>query len=326
MRGFVDTAGEQLAIECSLPWVEDLIVEGVGGELHVNDAPDPSLRVIVEAERQPFPTAGWRLLARGARHKRREVVVENACTAGFDLHLSCTAQRAEFSYRWRPPPRDRAAARLLRSRFHLLARAVLMQYPALWWAGTRGRVPLHASACTAGGSVALITAPSGVGRSTLILGELNRGERATSDNLAAGDGRTVWGLVEPLRIEGGEGRSMPHGRRESALRGRAESLVPDLLLVLERKSAGPSRAFAITPGAAAQSLVASTYMAGELRRFWPFAATLAAGTGLGPAHPPVTDVASAFAARLPCFALDLGARPAPSLGQLLEAQETKACA
>jgi hypothetical protein len=46
-------------------------------------------------------------------------------------------------------------------------------------------------------------------------------------------------------------------------------------------------------------------MAGELRRFWAFAATLAAGTGAGPAHPQVLDVAAAFAARLPCARLTL---------------------
>ena len=67
---------------------------------------------------------------------------------GFDLRLRCGPEGVELTYRWRPPARDRAAAWALRSRFHLLARAVLMQYPALWWAGTRGRAPLHASACT----------------------------------------------------------------------------------------------------------------------------------------------------------------------------------
>jgi hypothetical protein len=41
-------------------------------------------------------------------------------------------------------------------------------------------------------------------------------------------------------------------------------------------------------------------MAGELRRFWPLAATLALATGLGPAHPDVSGVAAMLAARLPC--------------------------
>src|SRR6185295_17819135 len=158
MNAFLDTAGERLAIECSLPWVMELIAEGAAGELRESEAA-------------------------GAWLREGELVIENACTAGFDLHLRHTAERAVFTYRWRPPARDRAAARILRSRFHLLARAILTQYPALWWAGTRGRAPLHASACVVGGATPLVTASSGIGRSTLVLGELRAGGRATGDNL-----------------------------------------------------------------------------------------------------------------------------------------------
>ena len=43
----------------------------------------------------------------------------------------------------------------------------------------------------------------------------------------------------------------------------------------------------LSPDEAARALVAGTYMAGELRRFWPFAATLALATGIGPVHPDV---------------------------------------
>jgi hypothetical protein len=66
-------------------------------------------------------------------------------------------------------------------------------------------------------------------------------------------------------------------------------------------------------------------MAGELRRYWAFAATLAAGTALGPAHPPVEDVASSFAAGLPCFLLLLGRRPSARLADLLESAAVEAC-
>jgi hypothetical protein len=59
-------------------------------------------------------------------------------------------------------------------------------------------------------------------------------------------------------------------------------------------------------------------MAGELRRYWAFAATLSAGTGLGPAHPPVADIASSFAASLPCFALSLGKKPGARLFEVFE--------
>jgi hypothetical protein len=324
MRGFLVTAGERLQFECSVPWVAELVAEAAGGELSRREAPGVTLRVEVEPDRGAFGTAGWQLLARGAWCRNNDVVVENACTSGFDLHLRRTAQHVELTYRWRPPTRERAAARLLRSRFHLLARAVLMQYPALWWAGTRGRVPLHASGCVAGGSTPLLTAQSGIGRSTLLLSELASGGRATGDNLAVGDGTTLWGLVEPVRVKGGNGRRMPHGRHEAPLQHRAESLVPDCLVVLERGARAEATLVPWSSDSAARSIVTSTYMAGELRRYWTFAATLAAGSGLGPAHPPITEVASAFAAKLPCFSLALGRKRDARLSDLLDAVEVAA--
>jgi len=324
MRGFLDTAGECVAIECSLPWVMELIAEGGGGELRSTEGSHASVQVQVEADRRQFETRGWELLARGAWRRNGEVVVENPCTAGFDLHLRHTPDRAEFTYRWRPPARDRAVARLLRSRFHLLARAMLMQYPVLWWAGTHGRVPLHASACVASGSTPLLTGPSGVGRSTLVVAEVAAGGQATGDNLAVSDGITVWGIVEPVRVEGGGGRRMPHGRQEGPLLQRAESLVPDRLLVLERGRTDRSSLSPCSTEKAASALVTSTYMAGELRRYWAFAATLSAGAGRGPAHPPITGVASALATRLPCFSLVLGRRPGMGLSQLLDTVDVAA--
>jgi hypothetical protein len=326
MRGFLDTAGERLEIDCSPAWVAELIAEGSGGELKRDETADASILVQVESQRHPFETRGWKPLTRGAWEREGEVLMEDVCTAGFDLRVRCTPERTEFTYRWRPPARDRAAAWLLRSRFHLLARAVLIQYPALWWAGTRGRAPLHASAYAATDSTPLVTAPSGIGRSTFILGELRSGGFATGDNLAVGDGTTVWGLLEPLRVENGDGRRMPHGRREAALRGRAEALVPDRLFVLERGRSDDPSLVTCSPAAAARSLVTSTYMAGELRRYWAFAATLSAGTGLGPAHPPVTEVASAFATELPCFSLTLARTPGARLSDQLGAVEVQACA
>jgi hypothetical protein len=64
-------------------------------------------------------------------------------------------------------------------------------------------------------------------------------------------------------------------------------------------------------------LVSSTYMAGELRRYWALAAALAVGTGVGPVHPPVERVASEFTANLPCFSLGLGPVPGAYLFDLL---------
>jgi hypothetical protein len=201
-----------------------------------------------------------------------------------------------------------------------------MQYPALWWAGVRGRAPMHASAWTSGGSTPLVTAPSGIGRSTLLRHELELGSCSTGDNLAVGDGTTLWGLVEPVRVEGGSGRRMPHGRREAAIAGRVEALDPDALVVLERGSDDRPTLRRCSSTKAERALVTSTYMAAELRRYWAFAATLAAGTGVGPAHPPVTEVASAFVAGQTSFSLVLGKSPGACLSELLTAAEVAECA
>lgn len=324
MPGMLETAGERLSIDCSVPWIMDLIDEGAAGELERIEASETTLHVQVEEDRRGFDVAGWELLTRGAWRRDSEVVIENVCTAGFDLHLRCTPQLARFTYRWRPPSRDRIAARLLRSRFHLLARATLMQYPVLWWAGTHGRAPLHATACVAGNSKPLLSAPSGIGRSTLLLGGSGSHEGATGDNLAVGDGSTVWGLVEPIRVEGGEGRRMPHGRQEAPMARRVDSLVPDCIVVLERGRLEYPLVSPCSADTAARSLVTSTYMAGELRRYWSFAATLSAGTGLGPSHPPIGEIASTFASRLPCMSLALGRANTADLSVLLETAQAAA--
>jgi len=321
MRGLLDTAGERLAIDCALPWVAELVAEGAGGELRDGSFGDATVHVGIESDRRPFATDGWEPLTRGAWARGGEVVLENACTTGFDLRLECSAEQASFTYRWRPPARDRAAARLLRSRFHLLARAALIQYPALWWAGTKGRAPLHASACATGHATPLLTAASGIGRSTVTLRELEAGGVATGDNIAVGDGVTIWGLVEPLRVEGGSGRRMPHGRSETVMAGRADALTPDSLVVLRRAATEEAGLTPCDPEAAARSLVTSTYMAGELRRFWALAATLAAGTGAGPAHPRIAEVASAFVERLPCHILNLGGPAVARVSELLRTVE-----
>ena len=317
MAATLDTAGERLDIDSALPWAADLIEEGAAGALHDSSAPGASIYVRVEAERRPFDTKGWPPLARSAWAREGEVVLENALTSGFDVHVRCTAEHVQLTYRWRPPTRERVVAHAFRSRFHLLARAALIQYPALWWAGARNRVPLHVSACVAGERTPMVVAMSGVGRSTLVSAEVAAGGVATGDNLAVGDGTTVWGLVEPLRLSGSGGRRMPHGRREAPLGARAGALVPDVVVVLTRGTETKPTLVECSAEAATRVLVTSTYSAGELRRYWAFAAMLSAGTGVGPAHPPVADVSAAFAAELPCYSLALGARRPVRLSDLL---------
>jgi hypothetical protein len=58
-------------------------------------------------------------------------------------------------------------------------------------------------------------------------------------------------------------------------------------------------------------------MAGELRRYWSLAATLAAGTGLGPAHPSVSRVCGSLAQQLPCFEASLARGDGTRLSDLL---------
>ena len=319
MRGSLDTAGVRLSVRCDLDWAARLIAEGSAGELRGPDV-HAAATVHVEADRRPFDTSGQRLLTRGAWERDGELVLTDVCTTGFDLRVTHDADGPVFTFRWRPRPRSRAAAWALRSRFHLLARAALIQFPALWWASVLGRAPLHASAVeTAGGSL-LVAAPSGVGRSTLLVRELGAGGRATGDNLGVSDGETVWGLVEPIRVDGAAGgRRMPHGRREMPLAARAESLRPGAVVVLERSDSASSALVPCAADAAARALVTSTYMAGELRRFWPLAAELAAGTGRGPAHPHVAEVAAGLTSTLPCWTLRLG-RDGARLRELMAVQ------
>ena len=103
--------------------------------------------------------------------------------------------------------------------------------------------------------------------------------------------------------------------------GRVHSLAPDSLIVLERGSSDHASLAPCDPVNAARSLVTSTYMAGELRRYWALAATLAAGSGIGPAHPPIADVAASYAAQLRCFSLTFAKSQGTRLAELLPTVE-----
>jgi hypothetical protein len=323
LRAGLNTAGERLAIECAPPRVAALVRECADGTLHTDDPSGPhTVEVSIEASARPFDVEGWVRLTRDSWHRDGRVVVRDVCTAGLDLLLEIESDVPRFTFRRRPPVRTRAAAALLPARARLLTRAAIMQFPALWWSAHRGRAPIHAPALSAGGSTLLLVGPSGVGKTTLILRETALGGLATGDNVSVSDGVRVWGLVEPVRAEGESGRAMPHGRRETHLGHRVERLEPDRLVVLRRGVR--RRARAITPAEAARELVASTYVAGELRRFWPLAATLALGTGIGPPHPPVAEVAQAFAARLPCVEVELPSLEGIQTTDLLEAPEVAA--
>ncbi len=304
LRGVVRTAGEQLAVECEPYDLAAVVRECADGTIaEAMPGVEPTVVVRVEDSRLPFDTRGWVRLSRDSWQRGGRVVVEDVCTSGLDMLVVVESGIPHFTFRRRPPVRTRAASVLLPARARLLTRAALVQYPALWWAATRGRAPVHAPAVSADGTTPLLVGTSGVGKTSLILREVSLGGRATGDNVSVSDGLDVWGLVEPVRAEGASGRAMPHGRRETRLPNRVEELRPDRVVVLRR--GGTHRARPIEPTAAGRQLVASTYMAGELRRYWPLAATLALGTGIGPSHPPVADVASALTSRLPCAEIEL---------------------
>lgn len=324
MRSLLYTAGERVELTCAVPWIADVIAEGAAGQLTAADDATPDVRVTVERDQSAFDVSGWRVLTRDAWYREGQVVIGNACSSGLDLRVAVGGPTVEVTARWRPSATGRAAAAVLRARSRLLLRAVLLQYPALWRSQQHGRAPLHASVCSldaAGGRTVLLAGPGGVGKSTLVHRELLNGAVSTCDNVCVSDGQHTWGLVEPLRLpaeaHAGPGRRMPHGRREAAWPRRTDQLTPNLLVVLAR--GGPPGVTRCDPALAARHLEAGTYMAGELRRYWAFAATLALGTGRGGTHPPVEHTAQELSVRLPCLQVTLGDRPGAPLRELLNA-------
>jgi hypothetical protein len=310
----IDTAGERVEIRCPTAWIGRLLAECASGAI---DRPETgSMRVVVDAAREPFDPSHLSPIGRGAWADEGRLVARDVSGSGFDMSLVIDDGVPEFTFRWRPSARTLGLAAADRARARLLARAALLHYPALWVAGARGRAPIHAPALRTARDVVLHAGPSGVGKTTLIERETAAGSAATGDNVSVTDGTTVWGLTEPIRSETGRGRRMPHGRRESTLRNRVASLVPDRILILSR---GRGRVEPCDDGAAVREIVASTYMAGELRRFWPYASMLALATGIGPVHPLVGEAAQRLTLRLPSDRLLLRPGEAPGLGALMDA-------
>jgi len=315
-QAVIESCGETLAMHSDIDWVDALLQEGNDGAAVAGHS-GSTVSIHVEATSSPFPLRGLTPLTRTAWSGSGEVVIGDVCGSGFDVRMKQSGSRADFTVRWRPSA-SRSAARFgLPNRFRLLTREALVHYPALWWASVHGKAPLHAIACTVGGSVVLLAGPGGVGKSTLLQRELADGGRATSDNMSVADGRSVWGLVEPMRVQGDGGARTTHGRVEVTLRGRVPCLTPDQVVVVRRGEADAPAMHPCDPEEAIRSLVTGTYAAGELSRFWAYAATLAAGTGVGPVHPQVVEIARAFASRLDCFELRLARTPGARLSEMV---------
>jgi hypothetical protein len=325
MRAVVSTAGIRVGVECELRWVAQLLAECCGDTLVLDPASTadpPEVSISIESSTDPFDLSGLAPMSRSAWSGKGDLVMRDVCTSGFDLRFRLNEGRPAIAYRWRPPPATRAASMVLRSRFYLLARAALLQYPAMWWASTRGAVPLHAAVLSAGGVALLIAGPAGVGKTTLLMRELRQGGTATSDNLNVSDGHHCWGVVEPVRVEGVTGRRTTHGRHETQLPQRVACLIPDAIVVLRRSIDGALAVGRCSSDEAVRSLAGGTYMAGELRRYWAFAATLATATALGPAHPAISETCAALSRRLSCLEVSLPANCDLRLHEALETVES----
>lgn len=300
------------------PW-QQRVAEACAGQV-VTGTPVSSVDIHVRLEvgSGPFPVDGMDPLTRGAWVGGERVVMEDACASGLDIRLTIGADSLAVEARPRPRPSQRGLALLAPARTQLLWRAAILQYPVLWWTGVKGGVPMHVSALSVDGEGVVLAGPGGVGKSTLLADATSAGSKAVSDNLCVCFGSTLYGVLEPLRTAGGTGRRMPHGRRETAWVARLEHLVAARILVLRRGSETEVDMVPIPSGEAARVIAAGTYAAGELRRYWAFASTLALGTGLGPAHPPVVGSAGDLAHGIPCSQVQLPATPGAHLTDLIE--------
>jgi len=318
------SAGERVTIDSELAWAGRLIERAIGRIEECGPPRDycPTVRVRVEASRAAFPVEGLRTITRGAFSDGRRTVLRDVGGSGFDLALEVEGEGPDgvlsVTARYRPGTLSRAANLALSGRFALLAGQVLVHYPVLWRAGWRGRVPLHVAVVSTSEGTALLAGPGGIGKSTVLVRLLADGAFATADNLCCADDERCFGLVEPLRLDratagGGRGRTS-HGRVDRPLPARVAELTPDRLVVLER---GPqTETSVIEPEEAARTIVAGTYAAGELRRYWAFAATLALATGRGEAHPRIGETARAIAGNLPCLRVRVGDHASVSAADL----------
>ena len=280
------------------------------------------VRLVLERSRQPFEP-GSRLVTRGeSAAADGTTTIDDVGGSGYAQQWSCTDDELVVRTRWCPAPGALAARHLLRTRFRALRGQVLLHYPVLWWAAVRGLAPLHVSVIDIDGTAVLLAGPGGVGKSSLVARELAAGGRAVCDNLAVSDGSTAFGLSEPLKLplevgSPSDGPVAPHGRRERPFPERLPALRPQLVVVLRRGDAELATVRPTTAGAACRELVAGTFTAGELRRFWPLAASLALATDRGPAVPPVEAVAAHLVRDLPCVEVRLGRVPGEPLRALL---------
>lgn len=315
------TGGAVVAVEPRTHQFRDAVL-AAAGRPEVLGLPAIADVVLAETDR-PRDQGSHRVpVTRGVtREPDGTVVVASAGGSGYRQRWNVHCDSLRVESQWSPTGKESVAARSLPARFRALRAEVLLHYPVLWWASLQGLAPLHVSVLEIGGTVVALAGPGGVGKTSLVVGELATGVRATCDNLGVSDGRSVFGLREPLRVPteaatGHGGHRAAHGRREQTWSSVTAALDPEVVVVVRRDGGAPGlREIGSEP--AHRALVAGTMAAGELMRFWPLAAVLALGTGRGPVQPPVDTVARTLAERLPCHELRLGDRPGEHLRDLL---------
>ncbi|HEY2041954.1 MAG TPA: hypothetical protein VGH11_04690 [Jatrophihabitans sp.] len=306
--GWFETAGETFVLHTETAARIDLVRLGVGAQAAplTGAVPIPTVSVDLQASKAEFSTAALGIVSRDCWSDGTRTVLANACGSGFDLQLEVSDDLLAVTARYRPSMAVRCLNTVARQRFSLLAGQTLVHYPALWRAGWRGRVPLHAGLLAASDGVPLLVGPSGVGKSTVIAGTIASGASIASDNLCCGDGVDCFGVAEPMRLSRSTAGNANTSRGRSAvtITNRVSALEPDRVVMLTRGE--HTLIETVKPDEAARAFVAGTYSAGELRRYWQFAATLALATGRGPAHPPVYEIAARYTDRLPCVGVQVG--------------------
>src|SRR3954467_5198207 len=96
MEGRSQTAGETIAFASCVDRIEALIATCVQPLDRTRDA---SLSIRIEADRAPFATEGWEVLARSAVIRDGTVVLHDVCTSGFDVRMRASSTSAEFVFR-----------------------------------------------------------------------------------------------------------------------------------------------------------------------------------------------------------------------------------
>jgi hypothetical protein len=91
---YLHTGGELVEINSSLPWVWDIVSGSAPGEFIQAAAEPPTVTIEVERVKTPFRVMGWEPLTRGAWRRCDQVVIEDCCATGFDLHFRSLADRA----------------------------------------------------------------------------------------------------------------------------------------------------------------------------------------------------------------------------------------